>query len=75
MAYTNQQLTEVRQAIVDLGTGARVTRISQNGRTVEFGEVDLPKLRALEREIASALQLQSAKQRTRTRQVITAKGL
>lgn len=73
MAYTAEQLAQVRQAIVDLGTGARVTRITHNGRTVEYGEVDLPKLRDLERTIASGLQANT--RRTRTRYAVTNKGL
>ena len=73
MAYTAEQLAQVRQAIVDLGTGARVTRITYNGRTIESGEVDLPKLRDLERTIASGLQTNT--RRTRTRYAVTDKGL
>ena len=75
MAYTTEQLAEVRQAIFELSTGARVTRITHNNRTVQYAEVDLPQLRALKREIMDGLQAQSAKRRSRTRQAITAKGL
>jgi len=76
MAYTTEQLAEVRQAIVDLGLGKRVVSITYQGRTVQYAATDLTKLRALERTIAADLASQSATRRpSRTRQTITSKGL
>ncbi|ATH77785.1 phage tail protein [Vreelandella venusta] len=75
MAYTPEQLAEVRQAIVDLGLGKRVVSITQNGRTVQFAQTDIEKLKALAREIASALPNTQQRRRTRTRSVMTSKGL
>lgn len=74
MAYTAEQLSEVRQAIVDLGLGKRVVSITHNGRTVQFAQTDMDKLRNLERTIAAS-QLPASRRRTRTRGVMTSKGL
>ncbi|MDL4861439.1 gpW family head-tail joining protein [Halomonas elongata] len=74
MAYTEDDLAEVRRAILDLTTGKRVARITYNGRTVEYsGSGDLTKLREVERQIVAYLA--SNKRRTRTRSVRTSKGL
>jgi len=75
MAYTPEQLAEVRQAIVDLGLGKRVVSVTQNGRTVQFAQTDIDKLKALAREIAEALPNSTVRRRTRTRIVMTSKGL
>ncbi|WP_422101990.1 gpW family head-tail joining protein [Vreelandella sp.] len=75
MAYTPEQLAEVRQAIVDLGLGKRVVSVTQNGRTVQFAQTDIDKLKALAREIAEALPNSTLRRRTRTRSVMTSKGL
>lgn len=74
MAYTPEQLAEVRQAIVDLGLGKRVVSVTHNGRTVQFAQTDIDKLRDLERTIAATL-IPANKRRTRTRSVMTSKGL
>lgn len=77
MAYTADQLAQVRQAIIDLSTNKTVVRVTKDGRTVEFAQADIDKLRDLERSIAAdvAFSDSSRKRRTRTRQVITSKGL
>ena len=75
MAYTTAELAQVRQAIIDLSTGKQVTRIAKDGRTVEYATTDLNKLRALERDIVAGLQSTAARHRTRTRYVVTGKGL
>ena len=74
MAYTPEQLAEVRQAIVDLGLGKRVVSVTHNGRTVQFAQTDIDKLRDLERTIAASL-IPDSRRRTRTRSVMTSKGL
>lgn len=75
MAYTTSELAQVRRAIIDLSTGKQVTRITKDGRTLEYATADLEKLRALEREIASSLLPDKQRRRTRTRYVVTSKGL
>lgn len=75
MAYTTEQLAEVRQAIIDLSTGKRVVSISQNGRKVDFDRTNLPELETLESRIAHGLAAQSGRRRSRTRLVMTNKGL
>lgn len=75
MAYTADQLAEVRQAITDLAAGKRVTSITRNGRTVDYAAADLSKLRSLEREMAADLHAQSGARRSRTRYAVTSKGL
>ncbi|WP_417788214.1 gpW family head-tail joining protein [Stutzerimonas xanthomarina] len=75
MAYTPEQLAEVRQAIIDLSTGKRVVSITQNGRTVQFDRTGLPDLQALESTIANSVAAQVGRRRSRTRLVMTNKGL
>lgn len=74
MAYTPEQLAEVRQAITDLAAGKRVTMITHGGRTVQYAATDINKLRDLERTMAASLHAQSGR-RSRTRYAITSKGL
>lgn len=75
MAYTTAELAQVRQAIIDLSTGKQVTRITKDGRSVEYATTDLSKLRALERDIVTGLQSAATRRRSRTRFVVTGKGL
>lgn len=76
MAYTAEQLAQVRQAIIDLSTNKTVVRVTSNGRTVEYAQSDLSKLQALERQIAADVAAASlTTRRTRTRYVTTSKGL
>lgn len=72
MAYTTEQLTAVRQAIIDLTTGQRVVSITRNGRSVQYAQADLTKLRDLEQTIAGSLRVG---RRSRTRHAVTSKGL
>ncbi|WP_311949258.1 gpW family head-tail joining protein [Halomonas piscis] len=74
MSYTKGQLAQLQQAIVDLSLGNRVAKITHNGRTVEYAASDMDELRALERSMAESLQ-PSGGRRTRTRMVVTNKGL
>lgn len=77
--YTRADLAQVKQAIIDLTTGQRVTSISKDGRTVQFAQTDLEKLRSLERYIKEELAAADARlkrhRRTRTVYTRTSKGL
>lgn len=75
MAYTAEQLAEVRQAIVDLAAGKRVVTITRDGRTVQYAQTDINKLRSLAAEIADDLAAQAGNKRTRIRYAVTSKGL
>jgi len=57
VAYTQSDLTNVQQAIVDLATGKRTTRFVISGEVVEYGIVSLPELRKLRDEIAADVSL------------------
>lgn len=73
MAYTSDDLAQVRQAILALAAGTRVARITFQGKTIEYsGSGDLDKLVKLEAQIAARL---SAGKRRRTRLTTTTKGL
>ena len=74
MAYTQTDLEQVRKALLDLATGQMVGRVTKDGRTVEFRSTQIGELKAMERDIIAELN-PSLKKRTRTRQVITCKGL
>jgi len=74
MAYTTDDLTRVRQAILDLAEGKRATMVTKDGRTVQYARADIDKLRALERTIAADLQPATSR-RSRTRYAVTNKGL
>lgn len=74
MAYTPEQLAEVRQAIIALSTGQRVVSITKDGRKVDFAQANLGDLRELERTMASNLAALT-RRRSRTRLVMTGKGL
>lgn len=73
MAYTTEQLAQVRQAIIELSTGARVVSVTHNGRTVQYAASRLADLRTLERAMQDSLAADG--RRRRTRRVITSKGL
>lgn len=73
MAYTAEQLAQVRQAIIELSTGARVVSVTHNGRTVQYAASRLADLRALERAMQDSLAADN--RRRRTRRVVTSKGL
>lgn len=72
MAYTSDDLAQVRQAILALAAGTRVARITYQGKTIEYGSADMDKLVQLEAQIAARL---SAGKRRRTRLTTTTKGL
>lgn len=74
MAYTADDLAQVKQAILDLATGNRATMVTKDGRTVQYARADIGKLRALERTIADGLN-RTHSRRSRTRMTVTGKGL
>lgn len=73
MAYTADDLAQVRKAILDLASGARVAMVVKDGRTVQYAQADINKLRELERSIAGSLKATAG--RSRTRYAVTSKGL
>lgn len=75
MGYTEEDLQQIRRAILDLASGQRVARVTKDGRTIEYsGSADLTKLREVERQIMSYL-ASGSRRRSRTRYVKTSKGL
>jgi hypothetical protein len=55
MAYTQTDLDSVKQAILDLATGQRVTEVMVDGQRVRYSETDLSQLKQLKTEIESQL--------------------
>ncbi len=51
MAYTQDDLNTITQAIIDLGAGRRKVRCTIAGDSMEYAAVDLPALRSLRYEI------------------------
>ncbi len=53
MAYTTEDLDAVDEAILKLVKGERIVRVSMSeGRSVEYAQADLRKLREIRAEIA-----------------------
>lgn len=73
MAYTQSDLDSVQSAIVALAAGTRKTRVTVGGNTVEYGQADLPQLRALRAEIQA--EINSAAGRRQYFRIKTDKGL
>ena len=73
MAYTDTDLAQVKQAILDLAAGNRASLVTKDGRTVQYARADIDKLRDLERTIAGRLNADSGGRRTRY--AVTSKGL
>jgi len=57
--YTTTDRTNVKEAIIDLATGKRVTQTEIGGKTREFHATSLPALRALLEEINAELDADS----------------
>lgn len=55
MAYTQTDLDNIQQTILDLATGQRVTEVQLDGQRIKYAEADLPMLKQLRTEIQSAL--------------------
>jgi len=73
MAYTETDLQSVQQAILALASGKRVASVRIGDTKVEYGQVDLEKLRRLEAQIRS--DIQAAAGRKRFVLTATSKGL
>jgi hypothetical protein len=49
--YTENDLTLIKQAILELAGGRRVVSLSINGREIRYGQAELPQLQALAIEV------------------------
>ena len=56
MAYAESDLTAVETAVLELAKGERVVSLSIAGRSAQFDQSDMDKLRALRAEIKAELQ-------------------
>lgn len=75
MAYTEADLTSVRQAILTLATGQREAEVRfANGRSVRFAEANLADLRKLEASIKAELDSAAGKS-PRMYRINTRRGL
>ncbi|ODN41175.1 gpW family head-tail joining protein [Piscirickettsia litoralis] len=68
--YTQQNIDDVRQAIIDLATGKRTTSVSFNGTTVNYATADLPKL-----ELLLSKMCQQVSKKSRISTIVGGKGL
>jgi hypothetical protein len=59
MAYTQDDLNTITQAIIDLGSGRRKVRCTIAGDSMEYAAVDLPALRSLRAEIQDEVAAQT----------------
>lgn len=55
VAYTQADLTNIEQAIIELATNRRPVKFVIDGNVVQYSPVEMPQLRALRNEIASEL--------------------
>lgn len=66
MAYTNDDLAAVKQAIIDLATGKRRVTVSfsttAGSSSVSYGQADIATLRALRDEIQKELNVGQRRQ-------------
>lgn len=53
MSYTQQDLTEIHDAIMALARGERVVSVTVDGRTTQYASTDIEKLKSLRNEIVS----------------------
>jgi len=71
MAYTQADLTKIESAIVALAAGERTVRVTTaGGKSIEYGQADLPQLRALRDSVKKELETTS----TTTRYIRTSTG-
>ena len=56
MAYTQQNLNGIEQAIVDLAKGKRVVRVNIKGKSIEYSQANIAELKNLRAEIKAELQ-------------------
>lgn len=55
MSWSQTDLDKVKDAILALATGERVTQVTVDGRTTQYAATDLDKLKALRDEMQSEL--------------------
>lgn len=55
MAFTESDLDKIKDAIIALATGERVVQVTVDGRTTQYAQADLDKLKSLRSEIQSEL--------------------
>lgn|GEM_PF-1747044 len=55
MAFTQADLTNIEQAIIELATNKRPVKFVIDGNVVQYSPIELPQLRALRNEIAAEL--------------------
>jgi len=55
MAYTQADFDNVKQAILDLATGQRVTEVMVDGQRVRYSETNMNQLKQLKAEIEAQL--------------------
>ena len=63
MAYTQQNLIDVEQAIVDLAKGKRVVRVIIEGKSIEYSQANIDELKNLRAEIKAELQAAAGRPR------------
>jgi hypothetical protein len=56
MAYTSQNLADVEAAIINLAAGRRVVSVTIEGKSIAYGQAQLPELKQLKAEIVLELQ-------------------
>ena len=77
MSFTQTQLDEVNAGIAALGAGRQVVNVrSASGKSVSYSPADLDKLIRVRNMMQADLAAQaSTARRSRTRNVVTSKGL
>jgi len=55
MSWSESDLDKVKDAIIALATGERVVSVTVDGRTTQYAQTDLDKLKSLRDEIQSDL--------------------
>lgn len=73
MSYTETDLENVKNAILELATGKRVVEVSIGGNSTRYANTDIDALKSLLSEIRA--ELQSASGRHRFVLTATSKGL
>ncbi len=65
----------VRSAIIELATGARVVRLTINGKSTEYGQTDIATLRIIRDELAEELRILTGRNaQYRCHRAMTSKG-
>ncbi len=64
----------IRAAIIELATGQRTVRLTINGKTAEYGQVDISTLRTLRDELADELRAVAGRTSYKPNLVMTSKG-